>query len=291
MEDCTCLMIGMPASGKTTYLASLVHMLTMNKTKTALHLDNADLPTGIEKIQQAIDNFTCFQPVGRTIETAEDWLEIRLYNNYEQSIKLHIPDLSGEIFRDLVKQRQIKKDFADSIQLADMLLFFINCDTISEERRISLKEESALQMIAKGYSKEIIQESKAYSIEGTLEKQAQITQSDLVELLQCVMFLAKKRSRINFVVSAWDSVEKRLSPSDRTPVKCLEKILPLFSQFLQTNYDKIDGKIWGVSAQGFDFTNEDELKRWERDDIGSRVRVITPDNKEIRDLSCLLLLN
>ena len=90
---------------------------------------------------------------------------------------------------------------------------------------------------------------------------------------------------------AWDSVEKRLSPSDRTPVKCLKKILPLFSQFLQTNYDKIDGKIWGVSAQGFDFTNEDELKRWERDDIGSRVRVITPDNKEIRDLSCLLLLN
>ena len=71
----------------------------------------------------------------------------------------------------------------------------------------------------------------------------------------------------------------------------MEKSLPLLSQFLSSNPDRIDSEIWGVSAQGFDFSNQEELEKCLMDDIGNHARVITPEGQKTHDLTRLLLLN
>lgn len=291
VKDHTCFMIGMPSSGKTTFLVSLANMLMLGEQKTLLSLESCDIPEGMENIQKEIENFTEFQPVGRTSRTAAGWLKIPLLDRQGNKTWLHIPDLSGEIFMDLIRERRLKKDIAAQLQTADILLFFLNLDMLPKNQRIPLEEESAMEIIEKEYMREVIESGKNRSIAADAEKKKQITQSDLVELLQCVLYVAKKRVKMKFIISAWDSIEKRLDSENRTPKKCLEKFLPLFFQFLCSNSNQINGEIWGVSAQGFDFTNPEELERWKNDDIWEHARVITPTGAETHDLTTLLFLN
>lgn len=288
--DRTCFLIGMPSSGKTTYLVSLANMLMMGEHETLLSLKNCDSLEGMENIQKEIENFNRFQPVGRTLRTAGGWVKIPLLDSQGEKTWLRIPDLTGEIFKDLVKDRRLKKDIGSQLQSADTLLFFLNIDTITPIQRITPGEESAIAIIEKDYEKDIIESGRSSSTEIDMETTRQVTQADVVELLQCVLHLIKNRIKVKFVVSAWDSIEKQLDPEDRIPGKCIEKFLPLLFQFLHTNFDRIDGQIWGVSAQGFDFTNQEELEEQILDDIGNHARVITPDGEEIHDLTRLLLL-
>ena len=291
VEDRTCFMIGMPSSGKTTFLVSLANMLMVGEQKTLLCLESCDSLEGIENIKKEIENFTRFQPVGRTIRTAGGWLKIPLLDRQGSKTWLRIPDLSGEVFMDLINERRLKKDIAAQLRTADTLLFFLNLDTITGERRIPLGEESAIEIIEKDYGNKVIESGKDYSVVDDEEKKRLITQADLVELLQCVLYLVKRRVNVKFIISAWDSIEKQLDPGDQVPEKCMERFLPLFFQFFRSNPSQIDGEIWGVSAQGFDFTNPEELEKWKMDDIWEHAKVITPAGEETHDLTTLLCLN
>lgn len=288
MEEYTCFLIGMPASGKTTYLVSLTNMLMFGERETLLKLKSRDRPKGMENIQTEIKNFNQFQPVGRTIGVDEGWIELPLYDKQGNKVNLRIPDLSGEIFRDLVKERRLRKDIALHLQEADILLFFLNLDTISEEHLIPLDEDSAIGIIEKDYDKSVIEKGKAQIKDANAQEKKRVTQTDLVELLQCVLHLSKKRIRVKFILSAWDSIEKQLKLETCTPEKCMEKSLSLFFQFLRSNSGQVEDEIWGVSAQGFDFENQEERERRMMDDFGNHARVIMPDGGETHDLTRLL---
>lgn len=291
VEERSCFMIGMPSSGKTTYLVSLTSMLMFGEHKTALNLQSYDLPEGLNNIQNEIANFNKFQPVGRTIGTAEGWIEIPLCDERGNKICLRIPDLSGEIFRDLVHERVLKKEIALHLREADILLFFLNIETISKELRIPLGEESAMELIEKDYNQPVIEQGKAQLAKSEPQEEKPVTQTDLVELLQCVLHLSKKRVKVKFIISAWDSMEKQLPPDKPVPEDCMAKFLPLFLQFLRSNPERVDTEIWGVSAQGFDFSDQEEREKRIQDDCRSYARLITPDGEETHDLTRLLVLN
>lgn len=291
VEERTCFMIGMPSSGKTTYLVSLANMLISGEQTTLLSLKNSDTLEGMENIQKEIENFNRFQKVGRTFRTVGGWVKIPLFDGQGKKTWLRIPDLSGEIFVDLIWDRRLKKDDVTHLQSADMLLFFLNIDTITKDQRIPLGEKVALKIIEEKYSKEVIKSGKTRSAEIDTDRKKRVTQTDIVELLQCVLYLIRKRIRVKFVISAWDSIEKQLEPENQVPEKCMEKFLPLLFQFLRSNSDRIDGEIWGVSAQGFDFTNQEELEKWKMDDIWEHSRIITPAGEETHDLTRLLFMN
>ena len=48
VEERTCFMIGMPSSGKTTYLVSLANILISGEQTTLLSLKNSDTLEGIQ---------------------------------------------------------------------------------------------------------------------------------------------------------------------------------------------------------------------------------------------------
>jgi len=88
------------------------------------------------------------------------------------------------------------------------------------------------------------------------------TQVPLVELLQFVDAhrSTHQRFRVSLVVSAWDLIEE-LMGMKITPEKWCAERLPLLDQFLASNDDRFDTMIFGVSAQGGDYSKATELRK------------------------------
>lgn len=82
------------------------------------------------------------------------------------------------------------------------------------------------------------------------------TQVALVELLQFALENVARKMRMAVVISAWDLVEK--ASFTGTPHEYLKRELPLLRQFLDSNDDRLEHTVFGVSAQGGDITVEEQ---------------------------------
>lgn len=70
----------------------------------------------------------------------------------------------------------------------------------------------------------------------------------LVELLQFLQYppFKRRRRRVAVLVSAWDV----LPNPDLAPEEWVKRELPLLYQFMNTNVESFDSRVYGVSAQG-----------------------------------------
>lgn len=297
-------MIGMPSSGKTTYLASLCRLLLYGEQKTEWRLDIKDVPEGFDEIRKFIKNLNSYKIVGRTQEIYD--IGLNLYNQNQEWMQFVVPDSSGEIFRDLVYDRRIASNIMDQIVESDMLLFFINVNTMILEDRIKLGEKSAIKQLNEEQGDKVIQsaEDKVEEYAGDkeneqIESKEQVknkeeeqkkynNQSALVELLQDIIYLVPHSLNIRFVISAWDLVEKEFKQDKVTPEEYIKRKLPLLYQYLVFNSKLVDYDIWGVSAQGGDFDDEDDLKKLQSNNGEDYVCVVDSKADISKDLTKLL---
>lgn len=277
-------MIGMPSSGKTTYLASLCRLLLYGEQETEWNLDINDVPEGLENIRKMIKNLDSYREVGRTLESTIYNVELNLYNQYQEWIQFVVPDLSGEIYQNLVYDRRISFNIMDQIVKSDVLLFFINCNTMILEERMKLNEESAIQKL--NQEQEIDNQKYIETEEPKVKKYND--QSALVELLQSIIYLVPHSLNIRFVVSAWDLVEKEFETDKLTPEGYIKTKLPLLYQYLMCNAEKFNYEIWGVSAQGGDFNDKEDLKRLQSENDENFVYVVDNNAGISKDLTKLL---
>lgn len=297
-------MIGMPSSGKTTYLASLCRLLLYGEQKTKWKLDIKDVPEGFDQIREFIKNLNSYKIVGRTQEVYD--IGLNLYNKNQEWMQFVVPDSSGEIFRDLVYDRRIASNIMDQIVESDLLLFFINVNTMISEERIRLGEKSAIKQLNEEQGDKAIQSAKDKVKEHTgdreneqIESKEQVknkeeeqkkynNQSALVELLQNIIYLVPHSLNIRFVISAWDLVEKEFKQDKVTPEEYIKLKLPLLYQYLVFNSKSIDYEVWGVSAQGGDFDDEDDLKKLQNNNGEYYVYVVDSKADTSKDLTKLL---
>lgn len=297
-------MIGMPSSGKTTYLASLCRLLLYGEQKTEWRLDIKDVPEGFDEIRKFIKNLNSYKIVGRTQEIYD--IGLNLYNQNQEWMQFVVPDSSGEIFRDLVYDRRIASNIMNQIVESDMLLFFINVNTMILEDRIKLGEKSAIKQLNEEQGDKVIQsaEDKVEEYAGDkeneqIESKEQVknkeeeqkkynNQSALVELLQDIIYLVPHSLNIRFVISAWDLVEKEFKQDKVTPEEYIKRKLPLLYQYLVFNSKLVDYDIWGVSAQGGDFDDEDDLKKLQSNNGEDYVCVVDSKADISKDLTKLL---
>lgn len=297
-------MIGMPSSGKTTYLASLCRLLLYGEQKTEWKLDIKDVPEGFDQIREFIKNLNSYKIVGRTQEVYD--IGLNLYNKNQEWMQFVVPDSSGEIFRDLVYDRRIASNIMDQIVESELLLFFINVNTMISEERIRLGEKSAIQHLNEEQGDKVIQsaedkveehagdkeneqiQSKEQVKNKEEEQKKYNNQSALVELLQNIIYLVPHSLNIRFVISAWDLVEKEFKQDKVTPEEYIKRKLPLLYQYLVFNTKLIDYEVWGVSAQGGDFDDEDDLKKLQSNNGEDYVYVVDSKADTSKDLTKLL---
>jgi hypothetical protein len=83
----------------------------------------------------------------------------------------------------------------------------------------------------------------------------------IVDLFQILMKYSDKSLNIAIVISAWDKILNLRNGI--TPSRWLKQTLPLLHQFLKSNRNQINFKLFGISAQGGDYeTDSDTLQQF-----------------------------
>ena len=264
------LFMGLPGSGKTTFLAALWHVLDDRCSYTRLKLKGLSVDrTYLNQI--TADWQACLQ-VQRTKLEPEELVVLSLVNGADTALDITVPDLSGEAFEQQLVDRKIAVSHFENIQRATGFVLFIHPRMKEGTRLTYSRQLSAVLDGAPAAPGTADGNTTPGAIEPwSIEKLP--TQVALVELLQFALESAAKRVRVAVVISAWDLVER--ASFTGAPHEFLAREMPLLRQFLESNDDRLDHTVFGVSAQGGDITvDEQKVALLDLDDALKRIKVL-----------------
>ncbi|TWA92612.1 hypothetical protein [Bradyrhizobium stylosanthis] len=278
------VIIGLPASGKTTFLAALWHLIEADETECRLKLDSYE--GDLKYLNSIAEAWRTFREVPRTSQVGDIDVAIQLVDSVTGSKgRAFFPDLAGETFDVQVEARRCRPIFRKNVDADDGILLFIN--TNSRQDSLSIVElNSMMPPDDSGDGTADTRPSASTVIEG--EKEGDLTASvqaewepkkvpaqvRIVQILSDLLrspFTPRKRQLV-VILSAWDVVaSSRLSPPE-----WLAANMPLVDQFLQTNDNSFVTQIYGVSAQGVSLDNSEAVDRAAKLPPSHRISIIGP---------------
>lgn len=245
MAERSVVIIGLPASGKTTFLAALWHLVTARDVETTLRFGG--LRAGDASHLNAIAaRWRDAKVQDRTAVTGSRLVSMNLRNSDGVSVQVTFPDVPGEAYRRMWEDRDCEVEIAEVLQAGGVLLF-IHADTIQTPKWIV--DEVAL---SKRLGLEVPDGEVVPWHPRIAPTQVQIV--DLLQLLRTPPLDVGPR-RLAVMLSAWDKADgEGLSPE-----MYLEAKLPLLAQYLGRRADFWTSRVYGLSAQGGDYDPVEEL--------------------------------
>ncbi len=247
--------LGLPKSGKTTFLAALWHVLDAGEIDARLKLKR--LVGNHKYLNTIVEAWRCCNEVPRTSAAAEETVSIYVENEQSGSeIVLSFPDLSGETFERQFEYRTCSEEYLNGFETDGGVLLFLNADRELEGLNIvdiplDIDAADSANTAPQPHSPEE-EQMTPWSVKAVPE---QVQLVDLLQMLQEKPFLRKKR-RLAVVVSAWDVItDATLSPDG-----WLKRERPLLSQYLDHNSASFEVKVYGLSAQGGGLSDENKTR-------------------------------
>ncbi|MFN3249390.1 TRAFAC clade GTPase domain-containing protein [Roseibium album] len=241
--------IGLPESGKTTLLAAIWHMVREPGSITALKFNGLS-QGNYEHLNALAKRWRAGKKQQRTQTDGLKVVSMNLRNSTGDSLEVSFPDMPGEDFSRMWEKRELDQSMCGMLS-ADAIVLLINGDTIKFPAWIVEQME-----VAKGAG---IPPEQAEVVEWSAELAP--TQVKVVELLQFLMSgtLSIGPRRLALLISAWDQVEG----DGLDPAEVLEVKLPLLNQYLRSARDPWTWRIWGLSAQGGEYEDQDKGEQLE----------------------------
>jgi hypothetical protein len=243
--------MGLPSTGKTSFLAALWYLVNQTHVDSGLALEKLDGDsTYLNQIREA---WLEFKPVPRNPLDSETLVSMALKERSSgQAVRLTFPDLSGESFRLQWTKRQLTRGYDNCLQEASGAILFVHPSRVSKPHRIDLVEDLANE-IGDAKAVNLPQEQPDVCAPKAWDPEEAPTQVQLVELLQFVAGREyfKAPFRLAVAVSAWDV----LSKIEETPEQWVSSQLPLLRQYLECNSGSFDVAFYGVSAQGGEYAD------------------------------------
>lgn len=231
------LIVGMPASGKSTFIAALRHLLLANEVHTELELAGlADVEAHVNRLEE---EWLACQQVERTKPATEGWVQFRVRDRSTLiEATLSIPDLRGEAYEQPAASGQCLKDLYQALADADGILLFTNADREDD----ALMIDEFADILGTGEAS-LLTDVEPFRPEEMPEE------VKIVEFLQVANRrpLRPRTRKIAVAVSAWDILAGR---EGLMPEKWLAKYRPMLAQFLDTNAELWEYRVYGISAQG-----------------------------------------
>ncbi len=256
------LFIGLPGSGKTTFLAALWHVLSDRSSSTTLRLTKRS--DDLTYLNQLTKEWRECSQVPRTNLRTDQVVVLHLDGEGFGAFDLSIPDLAGEAFKQQLTDRRMSRHHDVFVQKATGVILFLHPDI---DKGLQITVARRLEAELNGSQKADTMAASAETSTWSPDKLP--TQVSLVELLQFLLERTQRRLRVAVVVSAWDLVDNLGAPHD-----FVARALPLLHQFLGSNDDLIEHSVFGVSAQGGDVTVETEKQTLlELEDAMQRIKV------------------
>jgi hypothetical protein len=275
------LLIGLPATGKTSFLAALWYLVQHRQILTRLRLKEFDGDNGY--LNQIANAWAEYKLVPRTLTDSEKVVSMILKHvQTEKSVTVIFPDLSGESFSLQWTTRQCTQSYNEFLKVANGAILFLSPLNYRKPIRIDMANP-LVEIIVRGKEmQEPVQDTSLPPMPWSPERVP--TQVEVVELLQ---FISSSDDfnppfRLAVVISAWDQlVNLKRSPSDWLSIE-----FPLVDQFLASNKDKFEIAVFGVSAQGADYSQIVQLVEMKPSD---RIQVTGRNVENPHDLTEPLL--
>jgi len=245
MANESILIIGHPASGKTTFLAQFFTRIKKRKSRITL----SKTPGNIKAIINAQNRLA----QGEEPETtpADENVELTLPIKVDgKDIDLICPDYGGEQVNDLTALMEINNDWEKLVNSSARWALFIRPHTIECDYDLSLNSYEGVR----------------HERSEKFESPALSDQSKFIELLQILLYtknMGLKNSfpepKLSLILTCWD--ELRLNKKKKPAHILLEK-LPLLSHFVETIWDHDAIKVLGLSAQEFPLDNPEARDKY-----------------------------
>lgn len=264
------VVLGLPGSGKTTFLAALWHLLTSNEVDTRLRLVTLKAGEAVH-LNEIAALWRKAKVQERTLHAGDRTVTMSLRAGTSPDFQLSFPDLAGESFQRMWEVRECSPDVAASLRSNGVLLF-IHADKINAPGWIVDDAEDAE---AAGLP---IEEGTPVPWTARLAP-TQVKLVDILQALQSAPLDIGPRS-LAIILSAWD----KAAGAELLPEEYLSAHLPLLHQYLQYGLAKDwKVKVFGVSAQGGIYDEDgkpakDEAQRIREMDVPSeRISVVSVD--------------
>ncbi|WP_374034309.1 hypothetical protein ACES2I_17440 [Bdellovibrio bacteriovorus] len=229
---------GFPEAGKTTFLASLFHVLDEKRKHGKGYY--VELPKDIFYINRIRDQWALVNPLERTRTLDLEELHFKIYKDNSVALELTVPDVSGELFLNILKDRKLETSISGRVVDADSVIFFIHPEKVVGTRRLDdIIADTGNNAEGEG---QIVEQEFTY-----LDSPTQVLIVDLIQSFRKI----KSSVKFGIIISAWDLV----SDTHESPSDYVDKNLPLLSQFLGANDLNF---VCGLSANGGDIFEDKE---------------------------------
>lgn len=259
--------VGLPESGKTTFLGALTYTVINSMPGTSIF--EMYKVEDIAYLSGLSNTWSKCEKMDRTNIGQYESCTLFLKDAEENKIELKLPDQSGEEFKNVIQHRTMSEVMYNDIFECDNIFLFINPNVISKDVMINEIEPKF---------REEVQEKAAFQ-EKNIHEQVQY-----VMLLQDINSVRKKITKLKVIISAWDIYK------NTCPKELLKEKLPLVWQYLVSNNEKFDCEFWGISAQGGDLTISEVKERLlDYENAIERIIVVDENNEwNSHDLTALL---
>lgn len=233
-DSLNALMVGLPASGKSTYLGALYYLLRKGADP---RLSLVELPEERDYAQELEETWLRFRPFERSNLPAPRPLNLALTGGESGSFEFSIPDITGESYDELWEHGVWRDPVKELAVKADGILLFVHPGKLIVPELIDVSAKP---------------QEKSPPTPWTAERAP--TQAVLCDLLESISIERDgSLPRTAIVISAWDTVDDL----GIGPAKWVELQTPLLWQWLTAQEDPFCFETFGVSAQGGDVSDED----------------------------------
>ncbi|MEI5672147.1 MULTISPECIES: hypothetical protein [unclassified Nocardioides] len=228
------LFVGLPYTGKTTYLA-LAYGTIVNDLNCGVDLDAHDDDRAyLNRILGALQEF---RQADHTTVGETEGMNLSLRFSEHASARVEIPDLSGETWQSVHVDRSWDRQLVDAVHGCTGFVLFTNVDYHEAGQTVAEHQADAEALGDEDWDP--TQPHSEEIGEGP-------TQLALVDLLQALRRVHDGVFRLSIVLSAFDAA----LPADIKPTAWVEQNLPLLAQYVAVNADRIESRAFGVSGQG-----------------------------------------
>lgn len=240
-----CLTIGLPKSGKTTYIAALWHVVDTKELDNSLQIES--LPGDRTYLNEIRTKWLACENLDRTNIDAVNEISLQVIDQVtSKEYQFHFPDLSGEMFELQFESRRLDNHYVDKLQKTKGVLLFINPDKLISPTLIN----------DTGQIDDAGEEQENVPSENFWKPKEAPTQVVLVDALQILGMHISGEIKISVIISAWDVIAGTpgdIAFSNKTPEEYIAAELPLLHAFLNANDEKFIFDYFGISAQGSEY--------------------------------------
>ena len=228
------LLIGKPHSSKTVFLAQFYLRLQKNKSQLKLYKPVANLTP----IAAALAALTDGKEPEPTHSEQRVPFVLPITNGLEE-FDLLCPEYGGEQINNIIRTRELDKQWIEAIDESNNWLFFIRLNGVNKAQDIADITPNGAHVAADQNDR-----NNDYGISDQIA---------FIELLQILLFqknndyhFRNKKVKLSIALTCWDEL---IDPDN--PAAQLKKELPLLYAFIDANWQENSWQVLGLSALEF----------------------------------------